>query len=60
MSALFDENIVMKGPGLKELVRGREAFVQSYVHFMAQSRVVEYAESNHAIDIWGDVAVGHL
>jgi hypothetical protein len=57
MEALLDENIVMKGPGLKEFARGRKAFVQSYADFMAQSKVIEYAESNHAIDVWGDVAV---
>jgi hypothetical protein len=51
------ENITMKGPGLKEYAKGRQAFVQSYVQFMAQSKVIEYAESNHAINIWGDIAV---
>jgi hypothetical protein len=56
LGELFHENIVMKGPGLKELARGREACVQSYVQFMAQTNVVEYAESNHAINIWEDVA----
>ncbi len=56
LTELLDEHIVMKGPGLKELVRGRQAFIQSYVQFMAQSNVTEYAESNHTVDIWGDVA----
>ena len=56
MAQFFDEDIVMKGPGLKEFGRGREAIIQSYVQFMAQSEVIEYAESNHVVDIWGDVA----
>jgi hypothetical protein len=56
MAQFFDEDIVMKGPGLKEFGRGRQATIQSYVQFMAQSNVIEYAESNHAVDIWGDVA----
>ncbi len=56
MAQFIDEDIVMKGPGLKEFGRGREAIIQSYVQFMAQSTVIAYAESNHAIDIWGDVA----
>lgn len=43
----FDDNIVMLGPGLKELVRGREGLVQSYVDFMTKSQVIEYRESNH-------------
>src|SRR5262249_4289479 len=43
----FDDNIVMLGPGLKELVRGREGLVQSYVDFMTKSQLIEYRESNH-------------
>jgi len=56
LEALLDENIVMKGPGLKEYARGRQAFIQSYVQFMAQSHIIEYTESNHVIDTWGNVA----
>jgi hypothetical protein len=56
LAPFFDENVVMKGPGLKELVRGRDATIQSYVQFMAQTNVIEYAESNHAIDQWDGVA----
>ena len=57
LNELFDENIVMRGPSLKEACRGREAAVQSYVQFMAQSAVIEYAESNHAGDMWGEIAI---
>ncbi len=46
----------MKGPCLKELVRGREALVQSYVDFMGQSRIIEYAESDHSAHAWGNTA----
>jgi len=56
MEALLHENIVMRGPKLKEYARGRQAFVQTYVQFMAQSHILEYSESNHAMDKWGDVA----
>jgi hypothetical protein len=34
LDELFDEDIVMKGPGLKELARGRGPVVQGYVDFM--------------------------
>src|SRR5437868_2745521 len=55
--ALFlDENVVMKGPAFKELTRGRQALVLSYVKFMEQSKVTEYAESNHRIERWDDIA----
>ena len=57
LNEFFDENIVIRGPGLKEACRGREAAIHSYVQFLLQSHVIEYAESNHAIDIWGDIAV---
>jgi ketosteroid isomerase-like protein len=57
LNEFFDENIVMRGPGLKEAARGREAAIQSYLQFMAQSNVIGYAESNHAVDMWGDIAV---
>jgi len=56
LGKFFDADIVMKGPGLKELARGREALVRSYAEFMAQSKIVEYAESEHAAHTWGDAA----
>lgn len=56
LGAYFDPDIVVKGPGLKELGRGREALVKSYADFMARSSVVDYAESDHSTDVWGDVA----
>lgn len=56
MEAHLDENIVMKGPELKEYARGRPAFIETYAQFMANSHVIEYAESNHKIDIWGHIA----
>lgn len=52
----FDPDIVMKGPGFKELVRSRKALVQSYADFMAESRVIDYAESNHSAYNWRETA----
>ena len=57
LARFFDPDILMKGPGLKELARGREALVKSYADFMAQSRIVDYAESDHFTHAWGDTAV---
>jgi hypothetical protein len=56
LGRFFDADIVMKGPGLKELVRGREALIQSYTDFMGQSKIVDYAESDHSAHVWGGVA----
>ena len=57
MSGSCDEHIVMKGPGMKELLRGRQAFIESYVQFMQRSTVTEYTESGHSIDCWGNTGV---
>ena len=57
MEAALDEHIIMKGPGLKTLARGRSALVQSYVDFMSNSTVTAYQESNHAIDVNQSTAV---
>lgn len=56
LEQFFDEDVVMKGPGLKELARGKGRIVQSYVDFMQKSDVTEYAESNHFVHRWGHTA----
>ncbi len=53
----FDEGIVMKGPGMKELARSRQALVQSYATFMSSSNILDYSESNRKTNQWGSVAV---
>ena len=57
LATCFDDAVVMRGPGLIELVRGRDAVVKSYADFMTKSEITEYAESGHAVDRWGDTAV---
>ncbi len=54
LGRFFDPHIVMKGPALKELVQGRDALVQSYADFMAQSKIIDYSESGHSTHAWGD------
>ena len=34
-----DEQVVMRGPGLVELARGRDALVKSYADFMTRNRI---------------------
>jgi hypothetical protein len=60
LAASFDEQVVMRGPGLVELARGRDALVKSYADFMTRSNVTEYVESGHAIDRWGDMAIARF
>jgi hypothetical protein len=50
LSQYFDENIVMRGPGLKVLALGRDALISSYADFMKKSTVLAYEETNHSID----------
>src|SRR5689334_7569218 len=57
LAGYFAEDIVMKGPDLKELGRGRDVAVGSYRTFMESSVVHEYEESGHAVEEWGDTAV---
>lgn len=57
LMAFFHDRMVIVGPGLKELCRGRDACVRSYVDFLSSAEVLEYEESNHTIEVWGDTAV---
>ena len=57
MTPFLDEQVVMKGPGLKELAKGRDTLIGGYRQFMERSKVTEYSEANHAIDQWADTAV---
>jgi len=49
--------ITMAFPGFKGAIRGRDAFVASYVEFCANARVIEYEESDENIDVIGDSAI---
>jgi len=49
--------ITMAFPGFKGSIRGRDAFVASYVEFCANARVIEYEESDENIDVIGDCAI---
>jgi hypothetical protein len=49
--------VVMMGPGLKELARGRGPVVQSYVDFLQLVRLTDYTESNHFVHSWDHTAV---
>ena len=57
LQQFFDDDIVVMGPGLKELGRGRALVVQSYVDFMQKSDVTDYTESNHFVHAWGHTAI---
>ena len=52
----FHPGMVMVGPGFQELVRGRDACVESYREFGANAKVYEFTESDFKIGVWGDTA----
>ncbi len=53
----FHADMVIVGPGFRELVRGRAACVESYREFAANAKVHDYTESDFKISMWGDTAV---
>ncbi len=57
LNQLFHRDMVITGPDFLELCRGRAACVKSYRDFLAQAQIMEYRDSEPAIDDWGSVAV---
>jgi uncharacterized protein (TIGR02246 family) len=57
LTELFDEHMVIFGPGCRELARGRKACVRSYEEFLAKAVIHEYKQSEPAIRICGEAAV---
>jgi len=53
----FVEDAVMVGPDYVELGRGRAFFVASYREFATGAGVLDYAESDPLIEVFGDVAI---
>jgi Domain of unknown function (DUF4440) len=53
----FDEDIVIKGPGMRELGRGKKACMESYADFLRQAKIKDYEESDLVIDLWENMAI---
>ena len=53
----FDDRMVVKGPGFRELARSSQASVESYEDFVHQAAVRECKFSEPDIDLWDDTAV---
>ena len=54
---LFTKEAVIVGPDLARLAEGREACVESYVRFTAETELIEFDEFDHRVDQFGPVAV---
>jgi ketosteroid isomerase-like protein len=57
LAEYFHDDMVIRGPQLQEMGRGRHICVGSYKDFIAQATVLELKESDAEIDVWGDTAV---
>jgi hypothetical protein len=57
LNDFFHDDMVIKGPELQEMGRGKDVCVGSYKDFISQAVVQEFKESDAAIDVWGSTAV---
>jgi uncharacterized protein (TIGR02246 family) len=57
LSQLFAPDMVFALPGLTGRLEGRDAIVASYREFMDRITLTSYREDQHAVDVWGDMAV---
>jgi hypothetical protein len=53
----FHPDALITGPEYIVYAAGRAACAESYREFAAHASVLDYSESNHALHIWGGVAV---
>ena len=57
LNECFRDDVVVRGPDLKEMARGREACVKSYTDFLRLAKVEEFQASEPLIDLFGSMAV---
>ncbi len=54
---ILHQSVVFVQPGFAGRGEGRRACVDSYREFMASAKVVDYAERDVTVDVWGGTAV---
>ena len=57
IGAFLSEDVVIRPPGGSNLVRGKDAYVQSYRDYDQAAKTLEFIAEDPVIDIMGDVAV---
>ena len=57
MGGLFDERMVIRGPGFQTMGTGREACIGSYMDFVRQAKVSAWSLSDPEVDLFGDTAI---
>ena len=53
----FDENATIVGPGYAVFASGGKACADSYREFASNASVIDYAESDHQLRVWGATAI---
>jgi ketosteroid isomerase-like protein len=56
LTQILADDIIMRGPQLVELGRGRDICVESYRKFMDSAEVLEFSQTNESANAWGDTA----
>jgi hypothetical protein len=57
LNEYFHNDMVIRGPDLTELARGRETCVKSYEDFVQKSLVRNFKASEPEVDLWDSLAV---
>jgi hypothetical protein len=57
LNQCFRDGVVVRGPDLRVMARGREACVKSYADFIRIAIVKEFQASEPIIDLFGSMAV---
>lgn len=57
LSDYFHEDVVFNAPDFKHQVTGKENCIRTYIDFMNQSSVSEYAESNFNVRLFDKTAI---
>ena len=57
LNEYFHNDMVIRGPDLTELARGRETCVKSYEDFVQKSLVRNFKASEPEVDLWDGMAV---
>ncbi len=57
LEPLLDGDVVMTGPGIDGRISGRPAAIESYRDFMANARLLSFADRDERVDMFADTAV---
>ena len=59
MESCFHQDFTIAQPGLGKFEKGREKCIESYKNFMRIAQILNYEETEHTVEVWGDTAVAN-